>query len=229
MRSKHRRLDDMDVSRTSILFLSVFLTVTLAACSGGGVASSQGSTPTVGLTTTDVAPPTVTISSPVDGSSTAISSITLTGVASDDVAATRVTWRNSTTGNSGTASGIATWTASGVPLQSGTNTLIVTAQDAVGNTRSAEITVILTTAPANSATLSWDSNTEPDIAGYRVYYGTSPGNYLQPKGSGIVVGGIGYVVSGLESGVRYYFSVTAYDTSGNESGYALEVSKDIPL
>lgn len=81
----------------------------------------------------------------------------------------------------------------------------------------------------NSATLTWDANSELDLAGYRVYYGTTPGVYIQAKGEGINVGNTTtYQVIDLQVGTQYYFAVTAYDTLGNESDYSDEVSKTIP-
>ena len=38
-----------------------------------------------------------------------------------------------------------------------------------------------------------------------------------------------YKLSGLEKGKKYYFSVTAYDFSGNESRFSEELSKKIHL
>lgn len=76
---------------------------------------------------------------------------------------------------------------------------------------------------AENMDLSWDSNTESDLAGYKVYYGSSSGNYGIP----IDIGNrTTYTLTGLDLGT-YYFSVTAYDTSGNESGFSNEVSKTI--
>lgn len=70
--------------------------------------------------------------------------------------------------------------------------------------------------------LGWDPNREPDIAGYRVYYGTAPGAYGPP----IDVGNqTTHRLDGLVSGARYYIAVTAYDTSGLESTFSNEVSK----
>jgi len=74
--------------------------------------------------------------------------------------------------------------------------------------------------PAADVTLQWDRNTEPDIAGYKVYYGTASRVYGVP----IVLAGnvTTYTVTGLTSGT-YYFAVTAYNTAGLESGFSNEV------
>src|SRR5947207_7400403 len=81
----------------------------------------------------------------------------------------------------------------------------------------------------NSAALAWDAVTDPTVIGYRIYYGTAPGTYLQSVGQGLNVGkATTFTVTGLSSGTRYYFAVTAYDTSNGESTYSDEVFKDIP-
>jgi hypothetical protein len=78
-----------------------------------------------------------------------------------------------------------------------------------------------------SATLSWSLNSESDLAGYKVYVGTAPGLYTYP-GSPFVVGLTGnYTINGLPSGQTYYFAVSAFDSSGSESGLSSEVSKSI--
>ncbi len=79
-------------------------------------------------------------------------------------------------------------------------------------------------------TLSWDPPTTnvdgtpvSDLAGYRIYYGLSSRNYSWV----IDVGNVNtYKIENLSPGT-YYFAVTAYDTSGNESDYSNEVSKVI--
>ena len=60
--------------------------------------------------------------------------------------------------------------------------------------------------------LSWNGNTESDLDGYKVYYGTDPGVYEEPVDVGDVTE---YQLSGLSEGVTYYLAITAYDTSGN--------------
>ena len=89
---------------------------------------------------------------------------------------------------------------------------------------------------AGSATLNWNANTESDLASYKVYYGTSARTGTDPKSCGncgyttvINVGNVtSRVLSNLTDGVRYYFSVSAIDTTGNESSFSSEVYKDIP-
>jgi hypothetical protein len=73
---------------------------------------------------------------------------------------------------------------------------------------------------AGEVTLEWDLNTEPDIAGYVVYWGTTSRNYSDSVDAG---NQNLYTVSGLEDGRTYYFTVTAYDGDENESDYSNEV------
>ena len=105
----------------------------------------------------------------------------------------------------------------------------VAARDAAGNISPNSTSVSVTTAPSNSATLTWDAVTVPTLSGYRFYFGTAPGMYLQSLGQGIGVGNVmTYTITGLANRGRYFFAVTAFDTSGNESPYSNEVFKDIP-
>ena len=39
--------------------------------------------------------------------------------------------------------------------------------------------LIVSNAQAENVTVSWDANTESDLLGYKIYYGTSPGSYSQ--------------------------------------------------
>src|SRR5881296_1937266 len=90
------------------------------------------------------------------------------------------------------------------------------------------ITTICSLAPALSSaaqvTLAWDANTDPDLAGYKLYYGLSSGSYQ----SSVDVGNVtSYTLSGLLDGRIYYFAATAYNLSVAESGFSNEVSKAI--
>lgn len=81
--------------------------------------------------------------------------------------------------------------------------------------------------PAIAATLrvSWASGTEADLAGYRLKYGTSPGQYDATLDVGHVTT---CEVPGLQLDQRYYIAITAYDMSGNESAPSAEVSARLP-
>jgi len=107
-----------------------------------------------------------------------------------------------------------------------TYTYNVDAIDAAGNASGTSAAASATTpAPDTTATLTWDAVAV--ATGYRVYYGTSPGTYFQAPGQGLDVGNVTtHMLTGLSTGTRFYFAVTAYD-SNDESPYSNEVFKDI--
>ena len=84
-----------------------------------------------------------------------------------------------------------------------------------------------------TATLNWspvttneDGSPSTELAGYRVLYGTESGNYTttveiaDPDAANAVI-------SNLEANTTYYFVVTAYDTSGNQSEFSNEGVKTL--
>ena len=73
------------------------------------------------------------------------------------------------------------------------------------------------------ATVSWDPNSESDLAGYRAYSGRSSRLYHAQTDAGLFTS----LKIELESGVENFVAVTAYDSAGNESDYSSEV-KVIP-
>jgi len=78
---------------------------------------------------------------------------------------------------------------------------------------------------AAQVTLEWDPNSEPDLAGYKIYYGTSSENYDMSVDVG---NWTSCTIAGFEEGATYYFAATAYDAYGNESDFSEEVSTTIP-
>ncbi len=134
------------------------------------------------------------------------------------------TWSSSNTGvatvsNAAGSYGLATAVAAGTAT-------ITATSGGVSATAALTVTAITT----GSATLSWNApttNTDgtplTDLAGYKVHMGTSSGNYTTVVDIGNVTT---YAVSNLAPGT-YYFVVTAYDSSSNESNFSNEASKTI--
>ena len=95
-----------------------------------------------------------------------------------------------------------------------------------GISRTVNVTLQLNAPSTSSATLTWNANTESDLAGYKVYRATSSGTYGAPIAT--LQGNVtSYVATGLQSGTTYFFVITAYDNAGNESPHSAEVGKSI--
>jgi len=69
-------------------------------------------------------------------------------------------------------------------------------------------------AEAQSVTLAWDPNSEPDLGGYLIGYGTAPGQDHQLIDVG---GSTSWTLYGFSEGITYYFRVYAYSSSGMRS------------
>ena len=80
---------------------------------------------------------------------------------------------------------------------------------------------------ANSAqvTLAWDPNTEPDVAGYKIYYGLLSGQYSDSVDVGNQTS---CTLSNLQDGNTYYLAATTYDIEGYESDFSNEVVFNAP-
>ena len=75
------------------------------------------------------------------------------------------------------------------------------------------LTISITSPYANAATLRWDNNPEPDIAGYRIYLGetnTTPQRMDAGKTNA-------FSLAGLAAGKTYRIYVSAYNTANLES------------
>ena len=89
----------------------------------------------------------------------------------------------------------------------------------------AGIALSASTVFAQTVTLRWDPNSEPDLAGYIVQYGTQSGN----PSTSIDVGNVtSRQISGLQAGRTYYFRVRAYNESAQQSPPSSEVSYTVP-
>ena len=80
-------------------------------------------------------------------------------------------------------------------------------------------------AKATSVALQWNPNPEPDIAGYRLFYGPGSGNYTQQIDVGNTTAA---TVSDLANGT-YFFVVTAYNTATVQSLPSHEVSATVGI
>jgi hypothetical protein len=175
--------------------LCTIATLTLAACGGG----SSGSSSAVSATDTDAG-----------------TALVSPGAGTID--------RSQAT--DGSASGSSVTTVATVPANTAPTTAATTPPS--GSTQA--------TTPVKTingvATLDWQPPTEnndgtilTNLAGYTVYYGTSPSNLSQSvkiSNPGVA----SYTVTGLTSGT-WYFAVTAYSADGVESTRTTTVSTTI--
>ena len=69
--------------------------------------------------------------------------------------------------------------------------------------------------------LAWDPNTERDLAGYKVYYGTAQWSFGEPIKLRKLTN---YTLTGLTQGETYYIAVTAYDWAKLEGWFSNQVS-----
>jgi hypothetical protein len=93
--------------------------------------------------TYDTQAPGITIETPTTAPTytTTAASVALGGSASDNVSIASVTWTNTRTGDTGTASGTANWSVASIPLLLGENVVTAIVTDAAGATRSDSITL----------------------------------------------------------------------------------------
>jgi len=174
--------------------------------------------------------PTIQITTPTSNPiyPTNHTTIDIFGTASDNVGVTEVTWVNSSTRATGTASGTTSWAVNGISLKNGSNVIWVTAKDAAGNKGTATLTVtytpvdvdppdtIITAGPtgiiiSNSATFTFTGSDNETQTSNLVY-----ATYLQGYDSGwsSFTSSTSITYNNLLDG-PYTFQVQAKDQAGN--------------
>lgn len=134
---------------------------------------------------------------------------------------------------------IATGNLSGTPSTADVGTysnILISVSDGYTTASLAPFAVTVsqpTTSTSGTATLGWtapttntDGSALTDLAGYHIYYGTSPST-MTTVIDVANPGAVGYTISSLSS-ATWYFAVNAYTTSGLESALSTTVSKSIP-
>ena len=112
------------------------------------------------------------------------------------------------------------------------STVTISATDGVVSRSLPAFTLSVGANAGGTAALSWVAPTQrtngallTNLAGYRVYYGTAAGAYV----NSVSINNpnlTSYTVDGLPPGT-FFFVTTAFDAYGNESGYSNPVSKTI--
>jgi hypothetical protein len=202
-------------------------TVTVTATDAAGNSGTDSIQITLDLP--DTTAPTVSVSGP---SQTEESTVNLSGTASDDEAVASVTWSNDR-GGSGTAQGTTSWTAAGIALQEGVNTITVTATDAAGNSGSGSIQVTRTIPDVDAPTVSvtgpsitanpnitLTGSASDDEAVTSVTWSNDRG------GSGTAQGTTSWTADiTLQEGVNV-ITITAIDAAGNSGTAGIQVVLD---
>jgi hypothetical protein len=78
---------------------------------------------------------------------------------------------------------------------------------------------------ATSLTVMWSRSLDTNVQGYNVYYGTVSQQYTNAITAGNVTN---IAISGIKTGVTYYFAATSYNAAGWQSSYSAEISFTVP-
>jgi hypothetical protein len=201
---------------------------TLAACGGGG----DDAPPTVGATDSNRAP---TISGSPPQNIVVGQQYNFQPSANDpdgDVLSFTISgkpgWATFST-STGSLSG----TPAAQDVGSAANIRITVADGRGASASLSNFAIQISQSGSGSARLSWAAPTErsdssplTDLAGFNIYYGTSPSALTQT----VQVGNPSvstYMIENLSSGATWYFEVAAYSAGGAESAHSPQVSKTI--
>ncbi|MBU0993944.1 MAG: hypothetical protein KJ737_15725, partial [Proteobacteria bacterium] len=192
------------------------------------------------IDTTDTAKPVITLGSPTTGTSYTANqaSINLSGTATDNIGISKVTWSNSSSGKSGTATGTNTWSVGNVSLETGINPITLTAHDNAGNMGSITLTVTYealdtekpvvalvspttgTSYTVNQASVNLSGTAKDNIGVSKVVWSNSA-----TGGSGTATGTANWSTGNiiLAQGTNPIL-VNAYDTAENVGSYTINVT-----
>jgi len=200
---------------------------------GGGNGSAPQQTTTPPPATPDTTSPTISITSPLSGSTTTdTDAITVTATAADNIGVTRVELYVDGV-LAGTTATVPYTITLNPPLSQGAHTLVMKAYDAAGNVGSSASVSISIIAPSptptvptnfsvriittSTVTLAWLPSSEPSgtIAGYRLYRnGTSL----------VTTTANSFTNISLNASTTYSYAISAYDTAGNSSATSSSVT-----
>ena len=111
--------------------------------------------------------------------------------------------------------------------------IVIDVTDGQASSSLAAFSVTVDAVSLGSVTLNWtpptqntDGTTLVDLAGYRIYWGTSPGNY--PNSATINNASVStYIVDNLAPGT-YEFVATAFNAAGVESDHSGTATREVP-
>jgi hypothetical protein len=83
-----------------------------------------------------------------------------------------------------------------------------------------------TSAANGNLTLAWDPNPDPNVVGYKIYFGSASGGYTNVISAGMATT---LTLSNLVEGTSYFFAATDYASDGLESDYSSEVTATLPV
>lgn len=206
------------------------ITVTASDSSGNRGAG------TITVTLTDGSKPTISITTPsANPYSTQTAKLSLAGTSTDNIGVISVSWSNSR-GGSGTCAGTSSWSATGISLQPGQNTITATATDAAGNKGTATLTVAFTdvtppvikiTVPTTAATYT-TNDTSVTLKGFATdNVGVTSPTWANNRGGS----GTSTMVNGTWTSSKIalmpganVLTVTETDSSGNKATATITVT-----
>ncbi len=220
---------------------SIKFSITIKNSLGSTTVESPLSQP-VGGSASDTVLPTISLTYPGNGAILS-GTTTLSATATDNLGVTKVEFYvdgglvATTTTMSGSTSYSASWNTA--TIINGTHTISAKAYDAAGNvgvstntsiaiSNLAPLAVPTGLAPTpqdKSVTLTWNANSETNLAGYELQYKTINSNIWTLVSD---ITNITYNITGLTNGISYEFRLRAKDTSGNTTAWTAIVSA-VPL